>query len=145
MQVIPHLYLSALQTLPFLVTLVGLYLILWKPLLQYMDERQQASAGARAQAHQLTAQVETRLRELAERLHAARVEAAAVRAEARKRAQAQEHQLLGQARDKADGRVSEALAKIRTAQVEASQGLPTMAASLSTDIATQVLGRAISA
>ncbi len=145
MDVIPNLYLSAIQAVPFLVAVLGLYVILWKPLLAYLDEREQVTATAKAEAARLTGEIESRVSQLDEKLAAAKLDIGVNRAAARGEAEAEEAKIIGAARTEADAKVSEAVARIADAQTAASASLQSMATGLSTDIASQVLGREVSA
>jgi F0F1-type ATP synthase membrane subunit b/b' len=53
MNIIPDPILVVLQALPFLVLLAGLHVILYKPMLAYLAERREATAGAKKAAQEL--------------------------------------------------------------------------------------------
>ncbi len=148
MQVIPDGYpfaLPIMQTLPFLVAMVALHFILFRPLLAYLAVRDEATAGAREEAAELQAEVDARMTELEASLGAAHAEARAARAEARAEALAQEQEILLEARAEADEELKNALERVRAESKDASVTLRSTAVTLSRDIANQVLGRSISA
>ena len=132
-----------IMALPFAVTLLALHLILLKPLMAYLDERQRTVSGARKEAGDLAARVEERLASVDERLKAARAEAAALRKEARDRANLAANDILSAARTKAEARVAEATTQIAAQEREAADNLRAPTESLSQEIVTSVLGRAV--
>jgi F-type H+-transporting ATPase subunit b len=143
MEIVPDPTIAVLQALPFLVTFVALYFILFKPLLQYLAEREEASTGARAEAAQLGVEVAQRLETLEERLATARAEIGNQRADARARAHQKETEVISAARDAAEKRVESALAQLDIERQQASKALRDTADTLAVDIAGQVLGRQI--
>lgn len=143
MEIIPDPIHVALLTLPFLVAMAGMHLILWRPLLAWMDERDTLSTSARKEADELDHAAEEQLARIEDRLAAARHEVHTVRAEARARALAKEAVIVAEARSGADGRVQEAVGKIRTDREAARSTLQATAKDLSTDIAGRVLGRQV--
>lgn len=145
MQIIPELVPSVLLTIPFLVAFAALNTILFRPLLDYLEGRDEAIHGAKEQAKVLHSQVETRLEDLDERLRTARVEINAYRADARAAALGEESKIIAKAREEADAKVSKAVEQITIEHAAATQTLQTVAENLSGDIVDQVLGRAASA
>ncbi|MBN2799966.1 MAG: ATP synthase F0 subunit B [Deltaproteobacteria bacterium] len=147
MKVIPDIYtvLPYLQTLPFLVSLLVLHFVLFKPLLAYMDERKQATEGARRYAADLHDQIAARLGELEARLGAAREANRQVRQDAKDRALRAEAAAIAAARKQAEGQVQGALVTLARDGEEARASLQTLSRTLSRDIAAQVLGRNVSA
>ena len=85
MQIIPDPMFAAFMTLPFFATLVGLNVILVKPMREYLEGRDAAIHGARKEAAALEVEAEAKLTELESRLTAARNAAAEVRSEHRQR------------------------------------------------------------
>lgn len=145
MVIIPDLPLVAILTIPFLIALVGLHFILFKPLMDYLDERDKASSGARAEAGRLTGQIEDRLATLDDRLKAARAEVNDLRKAARERAASKEHEILADAREQAENKVETALARIGEERKAASKTMKDTAQALSSPIAARVLGRELQA
>jgi F-type H+-transporting ATPase subunit b len=141
MEVIPSLPLALLMVVPFLVTFVALRSILFKPLLEYLMEREAVVVQAKHDTEALTGQIASRMSSLEVKLSDARDEVASVRTAARQRAQEQQGAIIGKARAEADTLVRQAVAEIG---VEREKGAATMrdtAAGLSREIASRVLGR----
>jgi F-type H+-transporting ATPase subunit b len=143
MEILPDPVHTALLTLPFLVALVSLHLILWRPLLDYLDARDEASARARHEAHELEGAADEQLQRIETRLVSARVHVGELRQAARARALTREGEIVAAARAQADERVDQAVEQIGVAQSEASATLKASAEDLSRDIAAQVLGRSV--
>ncbi|MEO0603392.1 MAG: hypothetical protein AAF211_18275, partial [Myxococcota bacterium] len=53
MRIIPDLTHTILLTLPFFVTIGGMYFILWRPLNDWMDEREGLEAKAKKETDEL--------------------------------------------------------------------------------------------
>jgi len=141
MEIIPTLDQAALLTLPFLVAAAALHLILFRPLLDYLDERQALSREARAEAERLNAHADEALAKVVKQLAEARKEASELRQQARGKAREVENGILAQAREEADATVSAAVEQIAAEKQRASATLRGTAQALSHDIAAQVLGR----
>jgi F0F1-type ATP synthase membrane subunit b/b' len=143
MQILPDPIAALVLTLPFLVTLAGLWFILFKPLLAYMEERDAVSARALAEADHLNHQAEARLSEIDARLATARKESADHRQAHRAVAQKQEVAIIRQARSAADARVDAAVERIGGERQAASGILRGQATELGNEVARQVLGREV--
>jgi F0F1-type ATP synthase membrane subunit b/b' len=101
--------------------------------------------GTRTQAAELHAKTDSRLTELDAQLKGARLEITDFRAKARAKALANESAILAAARQKAEGKVNEAVEQITIEQAAASKTLKSISEGLSDDIVNQVLGRQASA
>lgn len=143
--IVPDPTFSALMVLPFAVTAIGLHLLLFKPYLAYLEARESATDGARAEARSLDAKAEEALTELEARLATAREEAAAVRASTRDAALKREAEQLQAARDQAAATLDEALEELTREHEAARAEVKEMAIALSSDLADQVLGRSAAA
>jgi F0F1-type ATP synthase membrane subunit b/b' len=141
LEIIPDPVHAALMTLPFAVAAMSVYLILWRPLLAYMDQREQVSEHARHEAHKLEEDAAQQLARIDSHLASARNAVAEQRAAARGRAAVKEAEILAAARTAADGRLENALSELRQARSAASSALESSATELSTTIAGRVLGR----
>jgi F-type H+-transporting ATPase subunit b len=141
----PSAALPIALLLPFLISFLALHFVLFKPLLRWLEQRDAATAGARAEAAALEAQVTERLGQLEERLDGARSASREIRAAARTRALEEEQALLGQARAQAERRIVAALASLEDERSAASQGLRGTVDALAGEIAAKVLGREIGA
>jgi len=145
MQIIPSLPLALALALPFLISFLVLQALIFKPFMAYLDERKATSENARKEASELSAEVETRLGELKNRLAQARAEGASLRAVARTSAAKREGEILLAARNKAESKLATAIESITTEKQNASVKLRETTHILSRDIASQVLGRQVQA
>lgn len=141
MEIIPSVVPAALLTLPFLVCMAALHFILFRPLFDYLDERDALSRDARAEAERVNARADESLAAVVKQLAEARKEATELRQQARGQARAVETDILAQARQEADATVTAALEQIAADKDRASATLRGTAQALSQDIAAQVLGR----
>ncbi len=141
MNIVPDPILVAVQILPFLVLMTGLHLILFKPMLAYLDRRKAATVGARAEAAALQAQSGAALDRYEHALTAARAEIADIRAGARAEANAAHAAKVAAARAEVDARVGAALVQLRADATAARSGLGSQAQGIAADVARQVLGR----
>ncbi len=139
MHIIPDLLPSVALTLPFLVALAGLWVILWGPLMQYLDDRENATVGARKEAAEFERLAEERASRLEEQLAEARAQIQQLYAEARSRALVKEANIVSAARAKAEEELAEAHARVADERLKAKAELETMARTLSTDIVDSLL------
>jgi len=143
LEIIPDPIHVVLLALPFLVAVAGAHLILWKPMLAYLEGREETVAKAVKEADELQASTEQQLQSLEDQLAAARGRVIDVHTAARGRAQAQEAEILAAARAAAEVRVSEAVAGIAIERKAAASALESTATELSREIAAKVLGREV--
>ena len=145
MEIFPTPALAAVMVIPFLVTFLALYVILFRPLVAYLEARESARDGALQEAKALESQVAERTEDLQKRLEAARSEVVALRASERARALEIESEIIADARTTADAHIGRAITEIQASAATARQSIGTTASTLSTEIAAQVLGRELSA
>ena len=126
---------------PFLVTLVGLWLILWRPLLAHLDERKGAVTSAQQDAKRLSNEADARIQRIEAGLAQAESAGRDARQVVRQVALAEEDRIVAEARRESESRVAGAVAEIRVAAEAASRVLRSQAAQLAGDIATRALGR----
>ncbi|MFN7143513.1 MAG: ATP synthase F0 subunit B [Myxococcota bacterium] len=141
MNIIPDLVLTVCLMFPFLVLVAGMHLILYKPMLAYLDARAAATVGARKEAEELQARAASRLNEWEVALAKAQAEVADFRAQRRQVAQGQYQRIVAEARAAADTRLADALASLRTEATAARAELDGTARALAGDVAVRVLGR----
>lgn len=144
MEIFPNPAFAALMTLPFVVTFIALHFIIFRPIFDYLEERDHASTGAKAEAEALRNDIDAQSAKVAAQVESARAEVARARAVSRAAALERETEILHDARAKADAKVADALEGLGAARATASAELRNTASLLSNDIAEQVLGRAIS-
>ena len=135
--------LIGLQVIPFLVALVGLHFIIFKPMLRYLERRERSIADDRREAEALQGQVEEKVAELENKLATARAEAASERQRLREQIRAEEQEILDRARERADALVEEARTQIAAEREAARRTLRDETETLARDIAASVLGRAV--
>ncbi|MBX2803434.1 MAG: ATP synthase F0 subunit B [Myxococcales bacterium] len=144
MEIYPDPTHVLLLSIPFFVAVFSVHFILWRPLLQWMQEREDITASAFKQADELEQAAVEHMDRIDQRIAEAHRQVGTVRQEARARAQAKEAEVLASARRKAEARIAEALDKIRSEQKAAQTSLEQTAQELSTNIASSVLGREVS-
>lgn len=130
-----------LQVLPFLTTLVALHFILFRPMLAYLDEREEAIDGVKKAARQIQDRVEADRQEWEKRVASARADASQFRATLHDEAAAQRNQIIAQARKSADARVQAACAEVTDAREAARVTLREASRHLAADITAQILNR----
>jgi F-type H+-transporting ATPase subunit b len=143
MVIIPNTLVIALQVVPFLITILGLYVIIFKPMLSHLDGREDAIQGAQGRARELQEKLTARADEYDAKLTAARVEMNEFRATRRAEALAESDTKVQAARGEADALVEGALETIRAEAGAAREGLKGSSALLAQQISSQVLGRPV--
>ena len=133
----------ALQMIPFLVATAGLYLIIFKPMLKMLAERERNISGFRKEAELMQEEVDRKLEELEEQLTAARAEGQAERGKLRQAALSAEKDMLKAARSKANEMLDAARTVIAKEREQAQAELRNSADELSKQIAGTILGREI--
>lgn len=141
MRIIPDPTHTILLVLPFFTAIFGMYAILWRPLLDWMEEREGLETKALKEAEELDEAAHDQLTRIESRLAEAHREAAELRAAARERALAKEGDVIAAARQKAEKRVDEEIQRIETEREAAQHALKETASTLSEAIAARVLGR----
>jgi F-type H+-transporting ATPase subunit b len=143
MNIIPDPLQVVLNMLPFLVTIVGLYLIILKPMVDYLLEREAAIQGGHDEAARIEAEINTRMSEYELQLAHAREEVVALRAAKRTEAQAKYDEVISEARTEAEAQIASAVGEIGVAYNAASTQLKAMSGEIADKIANQVLGRTL--
>jgi F-type H+-transporting ATPase subunit b len=133
----------ALQMIPFLVATAGLYLIIFKPMLKLLAERERNISGFRKEAELMQEEVDRKLEELEEQLAAARAEGQVERSKLRQAALDAEKDMLASARSRANEMLEAARAVIAKERDQAQAELRNSTDELSRQIAGAILGREI--
>lgn len=128
----------------FLLTLVLLTPLLWRPYIRIRGERATRIDGYRSQAEQMQADAKARLEKVEKQLTEARREGAGALAVARAEAQSREQTLLAQAHAKAQTTLAEAKGKLEAAMAAQMANLDLKAQALGKEAAAKVLGRSVS-
>ena len=139
MEILPDPWMLFLQAVPFTLTLWMLHTVLYKPMVAYLEDRDEAIYGSRRDAEALQAKAEAKLAEYETALAAARTEATSARAEARREALVERETKVAAAREKAELKINEAAAAIATEKELAAKELERIASSLADEITLSVL------
>jgi F0F1-type ATP synthase membrane subunit b/b' len=145
MEIIPDWKQVLLNTAPFLVAVVGMYIIILKPMLTHLFERSSAIKGGHEEADRIEKQINDRMEEYDAKLAAARDEIAALRAEKRAEAQEKYDTIVADSRTAAEAQIEAAVGEINAAKDAASAQLKTMSGEIADQVAGQVLGRSLTA
>jgi len=130
-----------LQFFNFLILLLILNKMLYRPLTKIMAERTDKIEGGREKATALEAEIEAKMQSYQEQLNAAKSGASLERAELRKAAHLKEAEITGEAQKKATARVKVIREQVEKEAELASQALKDGAESMAEQIASKVLGR----
>lgn len=130
-----------LQAGNFLLLILLLELLLYRPLQAIMDQRQARVDGARQRSAELEAQIAERQEVFDERLEQARDEARQVRHAALEEAHRQQTRLIGEAHDQAAQSLEQVRREIAARlQTETAQ-MRALATRLGDEVAARLLGR----
>ena len=143
MEIMPNPVMTALSAIPFLVTILGLYFIIFKPMLQYLDDRLKAMEGGAAEAQALEARITEQSAEYDEKLKAARTQLTELRTRLRAEAEAEVEARLSATRAEAEAEIEAARASIQAEADAARASLEDTARALAGNIAGQVLGKTV--
>ena len=141
MEIMPNPAMTALSAIPFLVTILALYFIIFKPMLAYLDERLQAMEGGMEEAKALESRIVEQTAEYDQKLVAARSQIVELRARMRAEADKEVEAKLAVARGESDALVADAQLQIQREATVAREGLEQTARALAGQIAAQVLGQ----
>ncbi len=135
----------ALQVVPFLLTMIALHFIIFKPMLAYLDQREQARVAGRDEALALQAGIEEKLAQIESRMSQAHSEVVDLKSERRTKALAEAEARQEQGRHQANQRLDAAKDELGQDRLAASATLREAARELGDDIAGRVLGRDLKA
>jgi F-type H+-transporting ATPase subunit b len=127
----------------FLLVLLLLWPLLWRPYLRVRDERVARVDGARGQAEKLDGEAAARLTRIEASLAEARREGDTESIRMRHEAQAREQKILAEAQAAARQMMAEARAKLETTVAAERAALEAQTASLAREIAEKALGRSL--
>lgn len=130
-----------LQFVNFIILLIILNKILYRPLMAIVAERRQAIEGSHDRAKGLEADIEDKMQRYQQQLKDAKAVANDERNKLKKAAAAEEAVLLGEAQGNAAKRLQVIKAQVAGEAAEASKTLKSEANSLAGQIATKILGR----
>ncbi len=141
MYLIPNITLILMQLLPFFVTLFGLYFIIFKPMLEYLDKRNEQIEGSQKKALTLVEEANIQAKEAEKKLIAAKKKANQVRQKGTDKAMKEYTEQVSQARREAYASIQEAEVEIAKSCEEARSNLKLTANSIASEISSSILGR----
>jgi F-type H+-transporting ATPase subunit b len=127
----------------FLVLLVVLNKLVFKPFLALRKERADNIEGARSTAGQLDASADDKIESYEDRIKRARNEAALVRSELRREGDAKASEILGKAHQRSAAKLKEARRKMAQSVEDAQASLRTQASGVARAIASKLLDREV--
>lgn len=130
-----------LQFVNFIILLLILNKMLYRPLANIIAERREAIEGSHDRAKSLEADIEEKMQRYQQQLSEAKVAANAERTELKKAAAAEETKILSEAQGKATTRLQAIKAQVGEDAAVASKALKDEAESLAGQIAVKILGR----
>jgi len=131
------------QLLNFIVLIFVLNTFLYKPIRKILSDRRQVIDSARERTVSVDQEVQEKVALYEARLREVKAEAANMRADALKQAQAEESALLEAARQEAMTRLGSIRSKIAEESAEAKKMLAIQAEALSGEICEKILGRSL--
>lgn len=125
--------------IPFLVSILGMYSILFKPMLAYLSAREAATVGARAEAQALQERLALQMADYDARITEIQRELREAQAVRRAAALARHSAAVAQARKEADVRIEAALIEVAAEQEQARTALGRQAQALADAISGRIL------
>jgi len=132
-----------IQLINFGILVLVLNIFLFKPIRKVLADRRQVIDSAREKTVSVDAEVQVKMDQYEARLHAAKAEAGAHRAEALKLAQAEEAAVLEKARAQAADSLASIRNRVAREAGEARELLKKQAEVLSGEICEKILGRSL--
>ncbi len=132
-----------LMMIPFWWTVVFTWQLAIKPLVKVIEERENRTLGARAEAADFETRFNERHKAYEERLASTRKQAAEERARARRETEALAEKALGRAREEAGRTLETVRGEIGAERARVSSELKRHAAELAHELAEKALGREI--
>ncbi|MCW8893447.1 MAG: hypothetical protein OQK50_09910 [Deltaproteobacteria bacterium] len=130
-----------LQFLNFIILLLILNKLLYRPLMKIINERREAIEGSHATAKELEIAIDEKMRRYQQQLNDAKVLANDERNQLQKAAADEEAKLLSEANGKAAAQLQIIKQQVAVEAKKASNTLKSEAESLAEKIATKILGR----
>lgn len=132
-----------LQFANFMILMVVLNALLFKPLRAALQARKETIEGSKAKVQDIDEQVQAQIARYEAQLQEARQQGAQERAALRKTAQEEESRILGEANQTAAERLQTIKARIQEEADTARQALRNETENLAKEIAGKVLGRVV--
>lgn len=141
MSIIPDPLAVLLNVFPFLIAIMGMYHIILKPMVAYLDERNDAIEGGKNEAASIEEEITVRTSEYDTQLAEARRKVAAIRTERRTDAQDAYEVEVAKVREETEASIAAAIAEIDTAREAAQAAIKQNVNELADAVAERVLGR----
>lgn len=132
-----------LQFANFMILMVVLNVLLYKPLRAALKARKETIEGCRAKVQDIEEQVQAQIASYEAQLQEARLQGAQARAALRKAAHEEESRILGEAKQSAAMKIQVIKEQIQAEASAARQTLRSQTETLAKDIAGKVLGRTV--
>ncbi len=132
-----------LQFVNFMILMVVLNALLFKPLRAALQARKETIEGSKAKVHDIDEQVQAQIARYEAQLQEARQQGGQERSALRKTGQEEEARILGEANRSAAERLQTITAQIQDEANSARQALRGETEALAKEIAGKVLGRAV--
>jgi len=130
-----------LQFLNFIILLIILNKLLYRPLKKIIDERRETITSSHAAAKDLEADIDEKMQRYQQQLSDAKIQANEERNKIKKAASEEEARILSEAHEKATARLHTIKSQVANEAGEASKTLKSEVKSLAGQIATKILGR----
>jgi F-type H+-transporting ATPase subunit b len=141
MSIIPDPIAVLLNVVPFLIAIMGMYYIILKPMVAYLDERNEAIEGGKNEAAVIEERIVERTNDYDVQLAAARQQIAGLRSDRRAEAQDAYESVIADVRQETEGSIAKAIDEIQAARAGAEATLQQSADELANAVAERVLGR----
>jgi F-type H+-transporting ATPase subunit b len=132
------------QMANFIILVLVLNHLLYKPLLKILDERKEKIEGTLEEAERMMEEAERKLDEYNNRIRQARQQAQQIVAEGRLKAAEEQKRVLAEVRKEAEERLEKLQKELEAQKASAREVLRRQAEALSIRIAERVLGRSLS-
>lgn len=143
MHIFPDFKIILIQLVPFLVLLAGLNVLVFQPMLDYLEERRKRIDGFKGQSDELGKDSDRKAKEIEARIVAARAEVVEARHKVLSVAQAKERELLESTRRELEEKAARFHQQLEENRQKESEQLRAQVDYLAGDIAGKVLGRAV--
>ena len=130
-----------LQFLNFIILLLILNKLLYRPLMKIIAERRETIEGSRNQAKELETEIDEKMRRYQQQLNEAKTLANNERNKLKKAAAEEETKILAEAHEKATAQLQEIKKQVAYEAEKAGEKLKGEAENLAGQIATKILGR----
>ncbi len=132
-----------LQFVNFVILMVALNAILYRPLRNMLKHRKETIDGSHERAGELESQIAVKMSRYEEKLQEAKLQGNQEKNRLRQAAAGEEAKILGEARDEAAQRLQKVKEQVAGEAAAAGKTLKTEADALASGIATKILGRAL--